>query len=74
MIAIPAPVVACAGKIIESGLQADPCCFCLRRSVDALIGEPFPPAVQWVETSDFVGYVCSRQLKIPMRRPTGESA
>lgn len=58
-------VFACAGLTLESGLQAGPCQCCLRRSQYALIGPPFPPAVQWVETENLVGYRCANLVKAP---------
>ena len=58
-------VDACAGMTLESGLQADPCRLCLRRTVYALIGTPIPAAVRWIESDNLVGYVCKNQVKGP---------
>lgn len=59
-------VNACPGLTLDSGLQADPCTTCLRRSQHALIGPVLRPAARWVETNSRVGYECANHA--PLQR------
>ena len=61
----PPQVDACAGMVLESGLQADPCVTCLRRTGYAISGTPIQVAVRWIESANLVGYACKNQVKGP---------
>lgn len=61
-------LMGCKGMVLGSGLLADPCQFCQRRS-DA--GDMLP-AVKWVDLADAAGYQCTNQVKRPKPKHRSE--